>query len=107
MQSWSSQQGINWRFIPSRAPHFGGLWKAVARSKKFHLRRVIGDSPMTYEDLLTVLVEIEGCLNSRPLTSLSDVPADMEVLTPGHFLTGSNTRLAKCRATCMLEIDAC
>lgn len=90
VNEWSSQQGIKWKFIPPRAPHFGGLWEAAVRSMKFHLRRVVGDTPMTYEDLLTVLVEIEGCLNSRPLTPLSDDPADMEVLTPGHFLTGSN-----------------
>lgn len=41
-------------------------------------------------DLETVLAQIERCMNSRPLVALSDDPNDLEALTPGHFLVGSN-----------------
>ncbi|XP_062556876.1 uncharacterized protein LOC134221705 [Armigeres subalbatus] len=64
--------GIQWHFIPPSAPHFGGLWEAAVRSTKHHLLRV------------------EACLNSRPLTPLSDDPNDLEPLTPAHFLIGTS-----------------
>ena len=83
-----SMEGIRWHFIPPRSPHFGGLWEAGVRSVKHHLRRVLGDSLLTFEEYYTVLTQIEACLNSRPITYLSDDPADPLPLTPGHFLIG-------------------
>ncbi|GFX25922.1 integrase catalytic domain-containing protein [Trichonephila clavipes] len=55
-----SSEGISWDFMPPRAPNFGVLWEAG----------------------------IEGILNSRPITPLSEDIDDLEVLTPGHFLIG-------------------
>ncbi|KAL7287014.1 hypothetical protein TKK_0018807 [Trichogramma kaykai] len=80
-----------WSFIPPSAPHFGGLWEAGVRSVKSHLRRVIGDTVLTFEELSTLLCKIEACLNSRPLTELSYNPKDKLPLTPGHFLVGEPT----------------
>lgn len=56
---------------------------------KHHLRRVIGDVKLTYEEMATLLAQVEACLNSRPLQALSDDPEDFAALTPGHFLVGS------------------
>ncbi|XP_058817917.1 uncharacterized protein LOC131681231 [Topomyia yanbarensis] len=83
-----AKDNINWHFNPPGAPHFGGLWEAAVRSAKYHLLRVMGDTAASYEDTLTVLTQVESCLNSRPLTQLTDDPNDMEPLTPGHFLVG-------------------
>ena len=44
----------------------------------------------TYEELFTLLCQIEAALNSRPLVPLHDDINDFEPLTPGHFLTGGN-----------------
>ena len=81
-------EGIKWHFIPPRSPHFGGLWEAGVRSVKNHLKRLLGQSFLTFEEYYTVLTQIEACLNSRPITYLSDDPTDPLPLTPGHFLIG-------------------
>lgn len=59
---------INWHFMPPRAPHHGGLWKAAVKSAKRHLVRVAKDAH---------------------LTPMSSDPADLTSLTAGHFLIGS------------------
>ncbi|XP_046401619.1 uncharacterized protein LOC124167678 [Ischnura elegans] len=77
--------GTDWIFNPPYAPHFGSLWEAGVKSMKHHLRRVIGDQKMTFEEMPTLLCQIEACLNSRPLSPLSNDPNDLVPLTPGHF----------------------
>lgn len=68
----TASDNITWNFIPSSAPHFGGLWEAGVRSVKFHLRRVLGNHMLTFEEFSTLLCRIEACLNSRPISPLSD-----------------------------------
>ncbi|XP_055623250.1 uncharacterized protein LOC129766687 [Toxorhynchites rutilus septentrionalis] len=84
-----SRQGIEWHFIPPRAPNFGGLWEAAVRSVKTSLKKQIGIQQLNYENFSTLLAQITAALNSRPLTPLSDDPSDMEAPTPAHFLTGT------------------
>jgi len=83
-----TQAELTWHFIPSKAPHFGGIWEAGIKSVKTHLRKVVADTVLTYEELLTTLCQVEACLNSRPLCPISSNPSDLEALTPGHFLIG-------------------
>ncbi|GFW69441.1 integrase catalytic domain-containing protein [Trichonephila clavipes] len=62
VQNFLSLKGIEWSFIPPYTPHFG--------------------------ECSTLLIQIEACLNSRPLTELSPDPSDFIALTPAHFLVG-------------------
>lgn len=83
-----STKEIKWKFIPPSSPHWGGLWEAGIKSTKYHLRRATGNRTLTFEQLTTVLSQIEALLNSRPLCPLSTDPRDLTCLTPGHFLIG-------------------
>lgn len=83
--------GIEFKFIPSYSPVFGGLWEAGIKSAKYHIKRVVGQQILTYEELNSVIIQIEGILNSRPILSLKTTdPNDMSYLTPAHFLTGES-----------------
>lgn len=66
-----ANDSINWHFIPAYAPHMGGLWEAGVKSCKHHLKRIMSNSKLTFEECSTVLCQIESILNSRPLTPLS------------------------------------
>lgn len=78
---------IHWHFIP---PNFGGLWEAAVRSAKYHMKRIMSNAKLTYEEFNTTLIQIEACLNSRPLVPINNEVNELEVLTPGHFLTGDS-----------------
>ncbi|KAG5876046.1 hypothetical protein JTB14_031573 [Gonioctena quinquepunctata] len=88
LKVFAAETGFDWKFIPPRSPHWGGLWEAAVKGAKRHLYRIIGNSQLTFEELSTVLAQIEAILNSRPLCPISSDPKDLEVLTPGHFLIG-------------------
>ncbi|GFV51613.1 integrase catalytic domain-containing protein [Trichonephila clavipes] len=59
-----SKEQIKWNFNPPSAPHFSGLWEAGVKSLKYHLKRVIGNSILSHEEFLTLVVQIEAVLNS-------------------------------------------
>lgn len=92
MLEFSTSEHVRWHFIPPRSPHFGGLWESVVRSMKLHLRHTIGDAFLTVTEMMTVLIQVEAILNSRPMSPLSEDPDDFNALTPGHFLIGDNLK---------------
>lgn len=86
---FASNHLIQFSFIPSYSPEFGGLWEAGVKSFKTHFKRVVGNIKLTYEELNTIIVQIEGILNSRPLLPVSSELSELQYLTPGHFLIGA------------------
>ncbi|XP_075236509.1 uncharacterized protein LOC142333373 [Lycorma delicatula] len=53
-----------------------------------HLKQVLENHILLYDELKTLLVTVEACVNSRPLIPLSSDSNDLSLLTPAHFLVG-------------------
>jgi hypothetical protein len=89
---WTKIQGatqfkmIDWKFSPPSAPWWGGFWERVVGMVKKLLRRILGRASLEYEELQTILCDIEEVINSRPLTYAADEADDLLPLTPNTFL---------------------
>ncbi|KAJ8870760.1 hypothetical protein PR048_027059 [Dryococelus australis] len=68
------------------ATRFGGLWEAGVKSAKSLRIKCVGLQTLAYEELYTVMTQVEATLNSRPLCALSTDPNSLTALTPSHFL---------------------
>ncbi|XP_018404637.1 PREDICTED: uncharacterized protein LOC108781220 [Cyphomyrmex costatus] len=55
-----ANSGTQWQFNPPSAPHFGGKWEAGVKSMKHHLIRVVGNTTFMYEEMSTLLTQIEA-----------------------------------------------
>ena len=47
---------------------------------------MLGNAKLCFEELLTTLVEVEGTLNSRPLTYLYENEVEAKVVTHSHLI---------------------
>ena len=81
------QMQVKWKFIVEGSPWWGGFWERLVQTVKRSLRKILFRASVNYEELQTIIVEIEGIVNSRPLTYIYDDSVD-EILTPSHLLLG-------------------
>ena len=80
--------GPSWKFIVPRAPWWGGFWERMIGSVKSALKKTVGLKSLSKNELETTLIEIEACVNSRPLTFVGDEADSHRPITPTNFLTG-------------------
>ena len=78
---------VKWRFNLERAPWWGGFFERLIRSVKRCLNKILKNAKLSYEELLTVVTEVECVLNSCPLTYLFSEDIE-EPLTTSHVMTG-------------------
>ena len=80
---------ISRRFIVEQAPWWGGFWERLIRSIKRCLKKCIGRANLTWEELSTLIVEVECIINSRPITYLcNDQDGVTTSLSPSHLIYG-------------------
>jgi hypothetical protein len=86
LQNYLSSKRISWKFIAELAPCWGGFYERLMRSIKEPLRKILGRAQVTFEELTTILTEVENVLNQRPLSYVFNDANEPEPLTPAHFL---------------------
>ena len=79
---------IRFLYIPARSPHWGGVYERLIGLTKTSLKKVLGRSLVTLQELHTLIKEIQAILNDRPLTTLNSDLNDLQPLTPSHLLFG-------------------
>ena len=67
---WLKSHGVDiqYEFIVERGPWWGGVWERLIQTVKGLLRRSIGKALLTWEQLETVLNEVEKVINRRPIS---------------------------------------
>ena len=85
VQEHLSSKGIRWQF--NLAPWWGGFFERLVKQVKSCLKKTLGRSKLSFDELTTILVEVEAVLNSRPLTYLYSDDVE-EPLTPWHLVIG-------------------
>ena len=87
VRSFCVGKNISWKFNVARASWWGGYFEICVKLVKRCLRKVLKTARLSYEELETVVVEIEGILNSRPLTYVYDEITEPP-LTPSSLMFG-------------------
>ncbi|XP_057317566.1 uncharacterized protein LOC130662675 [Hydractinia symbiolongicarpus] len=89
VKNYMIKHGIKQCFILPASPWWGGFYERLVRSVKTTLKKTLGRSLLTFEELQTTLYEVETTINSRPLTYANEDDLD-KVLTPNHLIYGTD-----------------
>ena len=89
-----SINGIEWSFILEKAPWWGGFYERCVKIVKDSLKKVVGTARLNFDEMRSVLCEVENAANTRPLTYLSHENHE-QALTPYHLVYGRNINLVQ------------
>lgn len=93
IKAYFEDQKISWKFIAPRAPWQGGFYERMVGIVKGCLRKSLFKKTLTWDDLVTLLIEVEQCVNNRPLTYVTSELPELVALTPNHLLKGEVTQM--------------
>jgi hypothetical protein len=85
-----TEQNCEWIFNPPHASHFGGVWErqiGMARRVLDAMFPELGSPQLTHELLVTLMAEITGIINSRPIAVVPSGIDQPQPLTPNMLLT--------------------
>ena len=90
LPSYIGALNITWKFNLARAPWWGGFFERLIGIIKRALSKAVGRSLLTYPELEDILIDIENCMNNRPLLYQRE-ELEQLVLTPNTLLRGKTT----------------
>jgi len=64
VQIYMVNNQILWKFIVEKAPWWSGLWERMVGIVKRCLKKAIGRSTLSFEELCTIAVKIEATINN-------------------------------------------
>ena len=90
--SYISEKAIQWKFITEYSPWKGGFYERLVGLTKNTLRKTLGRSKLTQTQMLTMVMETEAVINSRPLLYVDNDIKSGHCITPADF-TSLNSKI--------------
>ena len=95
IQRYATEQGCEWIFNPPHASHFGGVWERQIRTIRSILDAMLTQiGSFQIELLSTLMAEVTGIVNFRPLAAVTSDPDEAQPLSPSMLLTMKTRPLA-------------
>ncbi|XP_068712770.1 uncharacterized protein [Montipora foliosa] len=89
VQCYLSNSRVTWKFIIEKARWWEGFWERLIQSVKRSITKTVGRTSLGYDELNTLVVEVESLINSRSQTYIYDDEESIShPLTPSHLISG-------------------
>ncbi|GFT55129.1 integrase catalytic domain-containing protein [Trichonephila clavipes] len=85
VQNFIAKERIIWKSIIDRSKWWGGFYERLVRYVKESLHKILGKALLSFEEMTTILTEIEAVLNLRPRSYVYEENDEPRPLTPMHF----------------------
>ena len=95
---------ISWLFYLEKSPWWGGFIERMVGSVKSVLRKTLYRTFLSYDEMTTLLKQIESIVNSRPITQMFNDEVE-EPLTPSHLLIGKRSTQLPTSTPCIDDSD--
>ena len=88
LESYLTRNRISWKFITAKAPWQSGFYERLVGVTKTVQYKTMGKAKLRFRELETILIQVEGVLNNRPLTYQGE-DLEEKVVTPNHLIYGA------------------
>lgn len=85
LHDFLASQEMKWKFNLSRAPWWGGQFERLVGLMKQTLYKVLGKAKPRYEELQSLMLDVEVTMNNRPLGYVED-DVQSTILTPNLMM---------------------
>ena len=89
-EAYFKQINVTWKPILGKSPWWSGFYERFVAILKPALQKIVGSAKLKFEELHTLLLQIENMMNTRSLTYLSKENCG-EHITPSHLMYGRIT----------------